>query len=57
MELGGHGRRPKKDILYTSGQISSGAKGQLIGVGDLEAQATQAYANLLAILRSQGRLL
>jgi enamine deaminase RidA (YjgF/YER057c/UK114 family) len=41
-------------ILYVSGQVSTDAKGQTLGLGDLEAQTRQAYKNLLAVLRSQG---
>ncbi len=44
---------PKK-ILYISGQVSRNQKGETVGVGDLEAQTRQVYANLLAILKSQG---
>jgi enamine deaminase RidA (YjgF/YER057c/UK114 family) len=41
-------------FLYISGQVSTDAKGTMVGLGDLEAQTRQAYANLLAVLRSQG---
>lgn len=44
---------PRK-ILYISGQVSTNQKGETVGMGDLEAQARQVYANLAAILKSQG---
>jgi len=44
---------PKK-ILYISGQVSTNQKGETVGAGDLETQARQVYANLGAILKSQG---
>ena len=44
---------PKK-ILYVSGQVSKNQKGEIVGRGDLEVQTRQVYANLLAILKSQG---
>jgi enamine deaminase RidA (YjgF/YER057c/UK114 family) len=44
---------PQK-VLYVSGQVSKNQKGEIVGGGDLEAQTRQVYANLLAILKSQG---
>ncbi|MDA4135543.1 MAG: RidA family protein [Thaumarchaeota archaeon] len=44
---------PQK-ILYVSGQVSKNQKGEIVGRGDLEVQTRQVYANLLAILKSQG---
>lgn len=43
---------PRK-LLFISGQVSRNQKGETVGVGDLEAQTRQVYANLLAILKSQ----
>jgi len=44
---------PRK-TLYISGQVSRNQTGEAVGIGDLEAQTRQVYANLLAILTSQG---
>jgi len=41
-------------ILYVSGQIARNQKGEIVGVGDLEAQTRQAYENLSAVLRTLG---
>lgn len=38
--------------LYVSGQIAWDAQKQLVGGGDLEKQARQAFANLEAVVRS-----
>jgi enamine deaminase RidA (YjgF/YER057c/UK114 family) len=42
------------NILYISGQVAVAPDGQLVGKGDIEAQARQVFANLLAVLRDQG---
>ena len=41
-------------ILFISGQTSRNAKGDVIGLGDLEAQTTQVYENLAFILKEMG---
>jgi enamine deaminase RidA (YjgF/YER057c/UK114 family) len=41
-------------LLFISGLVSVDAEGQLVGRGDLAAQADQVYANLAAVLASQG---
>ncbi len=40
--------------LYLSGQVALNADGQLVGAGDIAAQAEQAYANLGLALRAAG---
>lgn len=39
---------------YISGQAASDKDGKLVGVGDLQAQANQAFANLAAALAAVG---
>jgi enamine deaminase RidA (YjgF/YER057c/UK114 family) len=43
-----------KRILFISGQVSRDKAGETVGVGDLEAQTRQVFANLQAVLKSQG---
>jgi len=40
--------------VYVSGQVSLDERGQVIGKGDLAAQARQAFANLSTALRAAG---
>jgi len=40
--------------VFISGQVAFDVKGALVGKGDLQAQATQAYANLQAALAAVG---
>ena len=40
--------------IYLSGQIALNASGQLVGAGDMRAQAQQVFANLKAALESVG---
>jgi len=40
--------------LYVSGQVAWDSERQLIGGGSLEAQATQAFKNLTAIVEAAG---
>jgi enamine deaminase RidA (YjgF/YER057c/UK114 family) len=42
------------DLLYISGQIALDEAGELVGKGDLGAQARQVFKNLKAILASVG---
>ncbi|MCK5805372.1 MAG: RidA family protein [Lentisphaeria bacterium] len=42
------------NTAYIAGQIALDADGNLVGEGDIEAQAHQAYANLQAILEELG---
>ncbi len=43
--------------VFISGQVAFDVKGEMVGKGDLQAQATQAYANLQAALASVGATL
>lgn len=43
-----------KDTIYLSGQVSVDAAGKTIGVGDMEAQMRQAYANVELVLGRYG---
>ena len=40
--------------LYVSGEVALDSTGRLVGLGDLRAQATQAFANLATVLRIGG---
>ena len=40
--------------LYVSGEVALDSAGRLVGVGDLRAQAAQAFANLATVLRIGG---
>ena len=42
------------DFVHVAGQVGVGPDGKVVGPGDAEAQARQAYANLAAVLRSAG---
>ena len=42
------------DFLFISGQASIDAQGRIVGVGDFEAQAKQAFENLDRVLRAGG---
>ncbi len=41
-------------LLFVSGLVAVDRDGRLVGPGDVVAQADQVYANLEAVLRSQG---
>jgi 2-iminobutanoate/2-iminopropanoate deaminase len=41
-------------MLYISGQVPRNATGDTVGAGDMTAQATQVFGNLLAILQAHG---
>ena len=41
-------------MVFIAGQIAFDTKGEIVGKGDLRAQATQAYANLKAALAAAG---
>ncbi len=40
--------------VHISGQVSSDAEGNLVGDGDLAAQAKQVFTNMMAVLKSAG---
>lgn len=42
------------DLLFVSGQAGIGADGQIVGVGDFDQQAQQAFENLDQVLRAGG---
>ena len=42
------------DTIYLSGQISHDSKRDFVGVGDMEAQMRQAYANVQKLLAEYG---
>ena len=41
-------------MVFIAGQVAWDVKGELVGKGDLRAQATQAYTNLKAALAAAG---
>jgi enamine deaminase RidA (YjgF/YER057c/UK114 family) len=42
------------DTIYLSGQISHDETGEIIGIGDVEAQIRQAYVNIEKLLAEYG---
>lgn len=42
------------DLLFISGQAAIDAEGRIVGVGDFDAQAQQAFENLERVLRAGG---
>ena len=42
------------DLLFISGQAAVDQKGRIVGVGDFDVQAKQAFANLDRVLRAGG---
>jgi enamine deaminase RidA (YjgF/YER057c/UK114 family) len=42
------------DTIYLSGQISHDETGEIVGVGDVEAQIRQAYVNIKKLLADYG---
>lgn len=42
------------EMLYISGQAAYGEKGELVGVGDFDAQAEQTFKNLKKVLETGG---
>ena len=45
------------DTIYLSGQISHDESGETVGIGDMEAQLRQCYANVAALLAQYGATL
>ncbi len=43
-------------MIFIAGQVAWDVKGEIVGKGDLRAQATQAYANLQAALAAAGAI-
>jgi 2-iminobutanoate/2-iminopropanoate deaminase len=44
-------------LVYVAGQVAQDAQGNLVGRGDIEAQAVQVFENLKAVLASAGTTL
>jgi enamine deaminase RidA (YjgF/YER057c/UK114 family) len=42
------------DTIYLSGQVSHDDRGNIVGLGDMEAQMRQAYANIQKVLAQYG---
>ena len=42
------------NMIYVSGQAAINMEGEMVGVGDFDAQADQAFENLQAVLRAGG---
>ncbi|AWF81653.1 pyrimidine utilization protein C [Microbulbifer sp. A4B17] len=42
------------DMVYTAGQVAWGSDGNIVGVGDIEAQTRQALNNVRAVLKEGG---
>jgi 2-iminobutanoate/2-iminopropanoate deaminase len=42
------------DLIFVSGQAAIGEDGELVGVGDFDAQAEQAFRNLQRVLEAAG---
>ncbi len=45
------------DTIYLSGQVSHDEKGEIVGVGDVEAQIRQTYVNIKTLLAEYGATL
>jgi len=45
---------PGGKLVFVSGQVALDAAGKLVGPGDLRAQATKTYENLITALRAAG---
>jgi 2-iminobutanoate/2-iminopropanoate deaminase len=41
-------------VLWLSGQVALDAAGKVVGVGDIQAQATQVFENLRAVMTAAG---
>lgn len=42
------------DTIYLSGQVSHDEKGDIVGIGDMEAQMQQCYTNVQKVLAQYG---
>lgn len=45
------------DLLFLSGQVSTDPDGNIVGVGDVEAQTRQVLANMKALIEAAGATL
>src|SRR5215471_196081 len=41
-------------VVWVAGQVAQNAKGEVVGKGDLKAQANQAWANVKTVLAASG---
>ncbi len=42
------------DIVFVSGQVSQGLDGEIVGKGDIRAQAEQVFKNIQSVLEAAG---
>lgn len=42
------------NMVYTAGQVAWGSDGNIVGLGDIEAQTRQTLSNVQAVLRAGG---
>ena len=42
------------DTIYIAGQVSHDAEGNFVGIGEMETQMRQAYANVVRLLQEYG---
>lgn len=42
------------DTIYLSGQVSHDGRGEIVGIGEMETQMRQAYANVKEVLAQYG---
>ncbi len=42
------------NLIYTAGQVAWGSDGNIVGIGDIEAQTRQTLSNVGAVLREGG---
>ncbi|MDH3388878.1 MAG: RidA family protein [Gammaproteobacteria bacterium] len=42
------------NMIFTAGQVAWGSDGEIVGIGDIEAQTRQTLANVEAVLREGG---
>ena len=47
-------KTPAGNMVFVSGQVSRNAQGEIVGVGDIEAQTRQVLENVKAVLAQGG---
>ena len=50
-------KTPAGNMVFVSGQVSRNAQGEIVGVGDIEAQTRQVLENVKAVLAQGGATL
>ncbi|MCE2465256.1 MAG: RidA family protein [Dehalococcoidia bacterium] len=50
-------RVPAGNLVFVSGQTARNAQREIVGVGDIEAQTHQVFANIMAVLEEAGATL